>query len=150
MFTGEYKHSVDKKGRTSVPAEMREVLRTAYDERFVVTKGLLGTCLWAFPYSEWEKLAQKIAETGVGSRQLIRLKRKLFPAARSCPIDGAGRILLPSGLREHALIGNECTFASAGRYVELWQPALWEEESASLDDDESTDAILDTMADLGL
>ena len=150
MFTGEHKHSVDKKGRVSVPSEMREVLREQYDERFVVTKGLLGNCLWAFPYDEWKKLAEKIADTGVGGRQLIKLKRKLFPAARTCPVDKAGRILLPEPLRAYAQIEGACTFASAGRYVELWRPEFWDEEAAQLEDDESTDAILDTMADLGL
>jgi MraZ protein len=150
MFTGEYKHSVDKKGRSSVPAEMREVLKTEYDERFVVTKSLLGTCLWAFPYTEWKKLADKIGESGIGSRQLIRLKRKLFPAARTCPVDKAGRILIPEPLRQYAGIEGDCIFASAGRYVEIWRPDLWEEELLAVDDDASTDAILDTMVDLGL
>ena len=150
MFMGEYKHSVDKKGRTSVPADMREVLRTLYDERFVVTRGLLGKCLWAFPYGEWKILADRIADTGVGGRDLIKLKRKIFPPARTCPVDKAGRILLPEPLRLYAGIEAECTFASAGRYVEIWQPELWAGEAADLQDDESTDAILDTMADLGL
>ena len=150
MFTGEYKHSIDTKGRVSVPAEIRNVLKSEYDERFVVTKALSGGCLWAFPYDEWKKLADRIADSGIGSRQLIRLKRKLFSAARTCPLDKAGRVLLPETLRTAASIEGECVFASAGRYVEIWQPGLWEEELASLDDDESADAILDTMAGLGI
>lgn len=150
MFTGEFKHSIDTKGRVSVPSNMRDVLKSDFDDRLVVTHSLLGRCLWAFPHAEWEALADRITRSGLGGRALMKLRRKLFPSARICPIDKAGRILLPDALREHAGLGREVTFASVGRYVELWQPELWEEEKGSLDDDETTDALLDTMAELGL
>lgn len=150
MFTGEYRHTVDGKGRISVPSDIREILRVQYDGHLVITKALLGRCLWAFPQVEWTGLAQKIAGVGVGNRQLIKLKRRLFPAARTCPVDRAGRILVPESLRQHAGIEREATFVAVGKYIELWRPDLWAEEADSLDDDESTDALLETMAELGL
>ncbi len=150
MFTGEYTHTLDAKGRISVPADIRDVLRVRYDGQLVITKALLGRCLWAFPYSEWAALAQKIAGVGVGNRQLIKLKRRLFPAARTCPVDKAGRILLPEQLRHYAGVERDATFVAVGKYIEIWRPDLWEQEADSLDDDESTDALLETMAELGL
>ena len=150
MFTGEYKHTIDAKGRVSVPSGMRDVLRVSYDERFVITHSLLGRCLWAFPYEEWQALAERIAKSGLGGRPLMKLRRKLFPNARTCPLDKAGRILLHEPLRMYAEISQEVTFASVGRYVELWRPELWDTEKASLDDDETTDILLTAMAELGL
>ena len=49
MFTGEYNHSIDAKGRVIVPSKFREQL----GEEFVVTKGLDG-CLFVYPKTEWE------------------------------------------------------------------------------------------------
>ena len=148
MFTGEYTHAMDSKGRVSVPVELREVLRAHYDERFVVTKSLEGGCLWAFPFKEWQRLADRIAEKGVGGRELIKLRRRFFAPARTCSIDRAGRILLPEPLREHARLENQVTFAAMGGYVEIWRPDLWSVEVSALD--ESEDALLEAMAELGL
>ena len=57
MFMGEYNHSVDAKGRTIVPAKLREGL----GETFVITKGLDG-CLFVYSLEEWEKFEQKMQE----------------------------------------------------------------------------------------
>ena len=148
MFTGEYTHTMDGKGRVSVPAELRDVLKAHYDERLIVTKSLEGGCLWAFPSKEWQRLADRIAEKGVGGRDLIRLRRRFFAPARTCTLDRAGRILLPEPLREHAQLEKDITFAAMGGYIEIWQPELWMSEVNALD--ESEDALLDAMAELGL
>ena len=44
---GEYKHSIDAKGRLAMPAKLREEL----GEHFTVTKGLDG-CLSVYPEAE--------------------------------------------------------------------------------------------------
>ncbi len=151
MFTGEFKHALDEKGRVSVPAGMRNVLRGRYDcEEIVVTRSLHGTCLWGFPHREWEALAQRIAESGLGAVDNVQLKRKFFPAARECPIDKAGRVLIPEELRKHAGIGGDAVFLGMGKYVEIWDPALWAEESKRLDDEDTATHLLETLGKLGL
>ena len=150
MFTGEYTHTMDDKGRVSVPADMRDVLRRKYEERLVITKSLHGKCLWAFPEPEWEKLAEAIASSGLAKRQLHSLKRFLFPAARTCALDRAGRILVPNALRAFASIAEAATFVSVGKYIEIWQPEQWLGISEELAGDDSVDAVLDAMAEIGL
>ena len=150
MFTGEYTHTMDEKGRISVPADMRDVLRRKYEERLVLTKSLHGKCLWGFPEPEWEKLAEAIAASGLAKRQLHSLKRFLFPAARTCALDRAGRILVPGALRTFAAISDAATFVSVGKYLEIWQPDNWLGVSEELAGDDSVDAVLDAMAEIGL
>ncbi|MEC8023552.1 MAG: division/cell wall cluster transcriptional repressor MraZ [Myxococcota bacterium] len=150
MFTGEYTHTMDEKGRISVPADMRDVLRRKYEERLVLTKSLHGKCLWGFPEPEWEKLAEAIAASGLAKRQLHSLKRFLFPAARTCALDRAGRILVPGALRTFAAISDAATFVSVGKYLEIWQPDNWLSVSEELAGDDSVDAVLDAMAEIGL
>ena len=55
MFIGEYKHSLDEKGRVIVPSKYREKL----GECFILTKGLDG-CLFIYPLSEWMLFEQKL------------------------------------------------------------------------------------------
>ncbi|MEE8574020.1 MAG: division/cell wall cluster transcriptional repressor MraZ, partial [Thermodesulfobacteriota bacterium] len=51
MFRGRYEHTIDGKGRLSVPSKFREVLTEKYDTRLVVTT--FGECLIAYPNAEW-------------------------------------------------------------------------------------------------
>ncbi len=60
MFRGVYEHQIDAKGRTSLPAKLRETLVGAYDERLIVTSSL-DACLHAYPVREWEQLEASLA-----------------------------------------------------------------------------------------
>ena len=51
MFMGEYHHSIDDKGRLTLPSKIREQL--GYD--FVVTRGL-EQCLFVYPRVEWTRI----------------------------------------------------------------------------------------------
>ncbi len=151
MFTGEYTHSLDAKGRVSVPSDMRDELRVSYaEEQLMVTKSLLGQCLWAFPMKGWDELAERISSASGGGAQLIQLRRVLFPPARKCPLDKAGRILLPEELRRHANIGDTVFFGGNGKYIELWNPEAWNAEGLTIGTDENKAAIVNAVGHLGL
>ena len=55
LFIGEYRHSLDTKGRVIVPAKFRDGL----GDKFVITKGLDG-CLFAYSKEEWTNFENKI------------------------------------------------------------------------------------------
>ena len=147
MFSGEHTHSLDKQGRVAVPAEMREVLQETYrDEALMVTKALSGKCLWAFPMAEWKSLTAKMTEKVLGGKDMMRMRRKFITPARKCDVDKAGRILLPDPLREYAGFDKDVTFASQGRYLELWRP---DEFKRTMAEDAEHDAdLLDVAAEL--
>nr|WP_330400992.1 hypothetical protein [Sporanaerobium hydrogeniformans] len=70
MFIGEYKHSLDEKGRVIVPAKYREQL----GDTFILTKGLDG-CLFIYPVSEWVIFEQKLKDlplTNTNARKFVR------------------------------------------------------------------------------
>ena len=56
LFIGEYKHTVDAKGRVSMPAKFRS---GEEGESFYVTRGLDG-CLFVYSKEEWTKFFDKI------------------------------------------------------------------------------------------
>lgn len=55
MFMGEYRHTIDAKGRLIVPAKFREQL----GDSFVVTRGMDG-CLFGYTQEEWNILETKL------------------------------------------------------------------------------------------
>ena len=94
---GTYHHNIDAKGRMSFPTKLRDLL----GGEFYVTKSINQKCLTIYSKSEWEKLANKIAELP-DSMGGLDIKRWLFSGAGELVPDKQGRVLIPSDLREFA------------------------------------------------
>jgi len=121
MFTGEYQHNLDPKGRLFIPSRLREGL----GDLFVLTKGL-DNCLFAFPMPEWEVLEQKTKALSFTSRDARTFSRIFFSGAAECEVDKQGRILVPVNLREHAELEKEAVIIGASTRVEIWSSDTWE------------------------
>lgn len=121
MYTGEYNHTIDPKGRLTFPAKFRDSL----GEKFVVTKGLDG-CLFVFDDVEWQKLTEKLSSlplTDKGARQFTRF---FLAGATDAEVDKQGRILLPAHLREFAAIEKEVVLIGVGKRAEIWSKERYE------------------------
>ena len=118
---GEFRHTIDEKGRLTLPARIREELGTL----FVATKGLDG-CLFLYPGPEWAVVEAKLRAlplTQKGARAMVRL---FFSGAAECRCDAQGRVLLPANLRAFAQLEREGVVAGVGGRVEVWNPAAWD------------------------
>lgn len=121
MYTGEYNHTIDAKGRMTFPARIRESL----GEAFVITKGLDG-CLFVFDKDEWQKLTEKLAAlplTDKGARQFTRF---FLAGAVDAEVDKQGRILLPANLRSFAGIEKDVILIGVGSRAEIWSKERYE------------------------
>ena len=123
MFLGEYRHSIDAKGRLAIPARFRGEL----GEGLVVTRGL-DRCLSIYPQSEWEPLAERLSSLPVSEPAVRALRRTFFTGAFACEMDKQGRILIPSALREYAGLDGEVVIAGLNTYIEIWSGENWEQE----------------------
>lgn len=124
MFRGVYEHQIDAKGRTSLPARLRETLVGTYDERLILTTAL-DPCLHAYPVREWEAL-----ETALGKRSPMEpgvktLMRLYVASAQECPLDKMGRVLIPPSLRTHAGLEKDVVWVGMVRVMEVWSRAGW-------------------------
>ncbi|GBD38174.1 MAG: transcriptional regulator MraZ [Deltaproteobacteria bacterium] len=129
MFRGRYEHTMTDKGRISVPAKFREVLRDKYgDETLIVTN--FDRCLVAYPLKEWNEIERKVAELPQFRQEVISFLRYLMGGAVDCPIDGQGRILIPQSLRNHARIKREVVMIGMLTRFEIWAKEIWEEEES--------------------
>ncbi|MEM7345759.1 MAG: division/cell wall cluster transcriptional repressor MraZ, partial [Chloroflexota bacterium] len=131
MFLGEFEHTIDDKGRLTIPAKFRDELEGGV----VVTRGLDG-CLWAYGRSEWENLAEKIAKLPTTTNGAARnFARFMFSSAFDSIPDRQGRILIPQNLRDYADITNETVIIGVMNRVEIWQPTKWNAVLTAVEDD---------------
>lgn len=126
MFRGQFVHSVDAKGRISLPARFRDVLLCDGDSRFVLTPALFDPCLHLYPMRAWEEFEQKVSELPNLEPTVLRFRRMYVSAAVECELDKAGRVLVPPHLRERARLEQEAVWAGMGRTLELWSRADWD------------------------
>ncbi len=141
MFSGEFEHSIDSKGRLTIPARFRDALEGGV----VVTRGLDG-CLWAYPRSEWEILAEKLAKLPTSNKAARNFSRFMFSSAFDSIPDRQGRVLIPQKLRDYAGIDNETAVIGVMNRVEIWNPAKWSETFSEVEEDpEAIAAQLDEL-----
>lgn len=143
MFIGEFNHSMDPKGRISMPSKFRDEL----GETFYITKGL-DNCLFVFPLDEWQLFEEKLKALPMTNKNARAFVRLFFSGASECAFDKQGRILIPQPLRDHAGIDREAVIIGTGTRVEIWSQNGWN----GYIDPENIDynEIAEHMADLGI
>lgn len=125
MFRGVYEHQIDAKGRTSLPARMREALVGRYgDERLILTTAL-DACLHAYPLKEWEQLELALSQRNPMEPGVKTLMRLYVASAQECPLDKLGRLLIPPSLRAHAGLERDVVWAGMVKVIELWSREGW-------------------------
>ncbi len=120
MFTGEYRHTVDAKGRVAIPARFRLQL----EDGAVVTRWL-GGCAAIFPRPAFEVIASKFASQPLGNENATAVSRFMFSSAFEVERDGQGRMVLPLGIREWAGLKTDAVFVGQWDRVEIWSPERW-------------------------
>ena len=136
MFMGEYRHTVDPKGRLIVPSKFRELLGA----EFVVTRGLDG-CLFVYPMESWEAYVEELKKLPLTDRNARLFTRFIIAGATTCELDKQGRILLPAALREFAGLEKDVVLVGVGSRVEIWSKDKWENMNSDTDMDEITSAM---------
>jgi len=126
MFRGRFEHTVDSKGRVSIPAKFRDLLAEKYDDRLILTN--FDRCLVAYPYEEWRVLEERVGSLSMVKKEVKAFQRFFISGATECPIDKLGRILIPPTLRDYAQLGRNVVFAGMLRKFEIWSKERWQEE----------------------
>jgi MraZ protein len=148
MFRGRYEHTIDAKGRTSLPARYRDAL-AALGERRIVLTSALDPCLAAFSMPEWSAFEERLVRLPQFDRAVQKLKRLYVSGAVECEVDDSGRILVPPTLREHAGLSKEVVWAGTGKSAELWDKDAWRSQYEIKSEDERQ-LISARLAELGL
>jgi MraZ protein len=146
MFRGRFEHTIDPKGRVSIPAKFRELLSEKYDDRIIITN--FDRCLVAYPYEEWRTVEDRISSLSMVKKEVKAFQRFFISGATECPIDKLGRVLIPPTLRDYALLEKDVVFAGMGKMFELWSRERWTEEIKRAE--ENFEGMRESLASLGL
>ena len=146
MFRGRYEHTIDIKGRISIPSKFREILNKEYDDRLVITN--FDHCLVAFPFEEWSLLEQKVGSFSLMRKDTSAFFRFFYSSAIDCAIDKQGRLLIPQTLREYANLQKDIVLVGEGKRIEIFAKERWLEEARKAE--ENFDQIRETLANLGI
>ncbi|SBT18321.1 Protein MraZ [Marinomonas gallaica] len=151
MFRGIHQVSVDAKGRMSLPARLRDEF-LQYDEAgLIVTIDPMSRCLLLYPLQEWEQIQEKLDRLPTFNPQARRLQRLLVGHATDLELDSAGRVLLPSPLREFAKIERKSTLLGQGKKLEIWGLEEWETQREEYLSEATLENLeLDTLMDISL
>lgn len=143
MFIGEYKHSVDEKGRMAIPAKFRSSLNQAA----VITRGL-DHCLYIYTATEWERLAEKVKALPMTSANSRAFQRLMLAGAVDVELDSQGRVLIPEYLRAYAGISKQTVVAGVYDRLEIWDETKWQEYKTKTE--ANSDEIAERLGELGI
>jgi MraZ protein len=120
VFLGEYQHTLDAKGRVSLPRKFREEIGS----RVFVTKGL-DDCLYVYPAESYRRLLEKVMTASDFDRNSLAVRRRFTAGANEVDIDSAGRLSLAPVLRTHAGLIKDVIVAGVGDRIEIWDAEAW-------------------------
>lgn len=140
LLTGEYRNTLDDKGRIMFPVRLRSELSGSI---LILTRGI-DRCLWLFSPDQWKDLSSKIMESASPFQSQSRsVLRRLVAPAQEVEIDKSGRISIPQSLREFAGLEKECVFLGINKYFELWDSKEYDKYLGESEEDfrEATEGL---------
>ena len=124
LLTGEYRNTLDEKGRILFPSRLRQEIT---GNVLIITQAL-DKCLWLYTPEEWKNLSSKLMESASPFDPKARLVvRRLVAPAQEVEFDKLGRLSIPQSLREYAGLSKDCVVLGINKYIELWDSARYKE-----------------------
>ena len=129
VFLGEYDHSIDERGRITLPRKIRFEIN---DHECILSRGF-DNCIFGYDKDRWEKESERQLERPITEEKGRNIRRYMFSGAEKVEIDKLGRILVPTHLKEYAVIGKEVIIIGAGDHIEIWDKDAWKKYSIGMD-----------------
>ena len=125
-FRGSYMHSIDHKGRISIPARFRKALSGRASATFVIVRGL-ETCVAIYPQDEWKRMEERLRSRSFYDETNRRFLRTMTIDSDDATLDAQGRVAIPPRLLAHARLTKEAMVNGVIDHLEIWDPAQFDE-----------------------
>ena len=130
LFIGTHQNKLDAKGRVSVPAPFRSVLKKmsragegAPVASLVLRPSHQYACIEGWTELGFEALSAPLENYNQFSSEHDDFVMALFADACAMETDKEGRILLPPELVAHAGLTENVSFIGMNRTFQIWEPA---------------------------
>ena len=117
LLSGEFKVTLDEKGRISLPVHLRRILN---DEKLTITQQMEDKCLQLYTTNVYTVHLQEILNTTNPLNRDDRLVRRQQFNSLPVEIDKAGRIPIPQRYRDFAGLDKDCIVCGVGNFIEIW------------------------------
>ncbi len=122
MLSGEYRHSIDLKGRIIIPSKMRDEM----GGKIIITRGLDG-CLFGYNEKTWNAILEKLNTLPFTKRDARNFTRFMTSGAITLEFDRQGRVNIPNYLAEYASLIKDVVIVGVINRIEIWSKDKWEE-----------------------
>lgn len=120
MFLGDYQHTLDAKGRVSLPAKFRQEMTG----KLVIAKGF-EACLYVYPADEYAKFVERLMARDDFDPRFRKVRRFFTTGAVETELDAAGRVTVPPHLRDYARLSKDVSVTGNGNRIEIWDAGTW-------------------------
>jgi MraZ protein len=93
---------------------------------FVINRGF-EKCLSLYPLKSWEPIFKEISELNDFDPKVREFRRYFLNGATGMELDSAGRLLIPSNLKEHAGLEKDIVLVSAVNKIEIWDKSKYQQ-----------------------
>ena len=134
-FTGEFRYTIDAKGRVNIPAKFRKALPETSEDTFVVTRGL-DKNIMAYSLDKWRSIEEELLKLSPRLPEHRAYKRQATRFASALKFDSQGRVAIPANLLKYAGIRKDVVIIGMIDEIEIWDPdvlATYEESDFQLD-----------------
>lgn len=132
LFMDTVVNKVDAKGRVSLPADYRAIVKDTGSE-IVCYRSLSAPCVEGCLEDLLDKLATDMENSlDFFSQEQDDISNLVFGDAKRYPFDSTGRIMLSEKLLAHAQITDSAVFVGKGRKFQIWNPQNWAKEEARI------------------
>jgi len=146
VFRSSSFHTIDPKGRVIIPSRFRNILKT--DEVYGVMISNKDDCLYAYSFSEWEKVENRILSAK--SRAMGDFRRFFLGNSCKCMCDKQDRILIPKSLREYANLEKDIVLVGNLDRFEIWARDQWDKVNKRMEQELKKEEVREEIASLGL
>lgn len=129
MFLGQYEHSIDEKGRLTIPHRFRSLLENG----IYLMLGLDGN-LMLMPGEYFQRISSKIAKMNMADPVAREYMRQFFANTEQVTHDDTWRVLISQNLRQLGHMDSTAIIVGSGQYAEIWSPEMWAEQQKILKD----------------
>jgi MraZ protein len=145
-FHGEYEARVDAKGRFLLPGGSKKQLPEG-ESRFIVSRGF-EKCLTLYTMKSWETIIAKSNRLNDFDPKVRQFSHQFLGVATEVALDTAGRLLLPSSLKEYASLQKDIVLADAIDRFEIWDAVKYKQLFEDFSPEDFSNLAKDVMGGL--
>ena len=121
-FIGTHEHSLDTKGRLTLPSRFRSSL----GEACVIGRSQFSdSCLAIWKSEDFQAFSDQLLSQDLQDETVRRRVRIWSSEAFDAEIDANGRLAIPSRLRDYASLAKEVLVIGALETIEIWSRENW-------------------------